>query len=145
MTIAIALVVILVVGTVAYSAYEDYSAVRPEFQSGSNQVKASAAPYGSNGETVSINVTVPNSGIYTLNVTLTCNDTDPNVVCTAGHVSVPAGQQQVLMFKLTIVNVQQYLASSNRRINGTVSMGLGPFVSLSIGTDLSSLLPAGGP
>lgn len=141
---AIALVVVLVVGTVAYSAYQDYSAVRPEFQAGSNQVKASEAPYGSSGETVSINVTVPNGGIYTLNVTLTCNDSDPNVICTPGHVSVPAGQQEVLRFKLTIINVQQYLASSDRRINGTVSMGLGPFVSLSIGTDLSGLVPTGG-
>jgi hypothetical protein len=142
-TIAIALVVVIIVGAVIYSAYEDYSAVRGEFSGGSNQPVGRVVQSG-NTATVTINFTIPSSGLYTLNVTLTCDNSNPNVVCTTAHVSVPPGQQQVLRFKMTVVNVQQYIASSDRRINGTVSMALEPFVSLTIGTDLSGLVNLGG-
>ena len=135
---------VLVVGTVAYSAYEDYSAVKPEFTAGSGQAVAGATQSG-NTAVVSINFTVPNAGLYPLNVTLTCDNSNPYVVCTPGHVSVPPGQQQVLRFKMKITDIQAYLASSDRRINGTVSMGLEPLVSLSVATDLSGLVRVGGP
>jgi hypothetical protein len=90
--------------------------------------------------TVSLNFTIPNAGLYTLNVTLTCDNSNPNVVCQAGHVSVPPGGDQVLRFRMTITNVQQYVSSGDRRINGTLAMALEPFVSISIGTDLSGLV-----
>ncbi len=122
-----------------YSAYEDYSAVRPELTGGSSQPVAGITQSG-NTETVTLNFTIPNGGLYTLDVTLTCDNGNPNVVCQTGHVSVPPGGQDVLRFKMTITNVQQYIASSDRRINGTVAMGLEPFVSISIGTDLSGLV-----
>ena len=138
-TIAIALLVVLAVGTVAYSAYEDYSAVRPELSGGSNQPVGGITQSG-NTATVSLNFTIPNGGLYTLNVTLTCDNSNPNVVCQAGQVSVPPGGQQVLRFRMTITDVQRYIASGERRINGTVAMGLEPFVSISIGTDLSGLV-----
>jgi hypothetical protein len=113
--------------------------VRPEFEHGSSQIQASQSPYGNGGATISINVTVPNSGLYSLNVTLTCDNSNPNVTCQGGHVSVPPGGQQVLRFQMTIANLQQY-ASADRRINGTVAMALEPFVSITIGTDLSGLV-----
>jgi hypothetical protein len=138
-TIAIALVVILAVGTVVYSAYEDYSAVRPELSGGSSQPVGGITQNG-NTATVSLTFTIPNAGLYTLNVTLTCDNSNPNVVCQAGHVSVPPGGQQVLRFNMTITNVQQYIDSGDRRINGTLAMALEPFVSISIGTDLSGLV-----
>jgi hypothetical protein len=93
---------------------------------------------------VSIDFTIPNQGLYTLNVTLTCDNSNPNVVCQTGHVSVQPGQEQVLQFKLTVANVQEYYSSSDHRINGTLTMAMGPFVSLTIGTDLSSLVPQEG-
>ena len=139
MTIAITLIVIIVVGTVVYSAYEDYTAVRPEFSPGSNQIQAVESPYGSGGAKITLSANVPNGGLYVLNVTMTCDGSNPNVSCTEGHVSVAPGQQEVLRFELTIANVQQY-AAGNHRINGTVSMSLQPFVTLSIGTDLSGLV-----
>jgi hypothetical protein len=138
-TIAIALVVILAVGTVVYSAYEDYSAVRPELSGGSSQPVGGITQNG-NTATVSLTFTIPNAGLYTLNVTLTCDNSNPNVVCQAGHVSVPPGGKQVLRFNMTITNVQQYIDSGDRRINGTLAMALEPFVSISIGTDLSGLV-----
>ena len=138
-TIAIALVVILAVGTVAYSAYEDYSAVRPELTGGSSQPVGKITQSG-NTATVSLNFTIPNGGLYTLNVTLSCDNTNPDVVCQTGHVSVPPGGQEVLRFRMTITNIQQYVASGDRRINGTVAMALEPFVSITLGTDLGGLV-----
>ena len=141
-TLAIAVVVIIVVGTVAYSAYEDYTAVRPELTGGSSNPIGSVTQSG-NTAVVSINLTIPNRGVYTLNVTLTC-DSNPVVTCTEGRVSVPPGGEDVLRFKMTITDLKTYVAS-NTRINGTVYMGLEPFVNLSVVTDLSGLVKVGGP
>lgn len=135
---------VLVVATVGFSAYQDYEAVRPEFQQGSSQVQAQAAPYGTSGATVSLNITIPNKGLYTLNVTLTCDHSNPEVVCTTASVSVPPGQQQVLRFVMKVLSVQAYQASNDHRINGTVIMALEPFASVTINTDLSGLVPGGG-
>ena len=41
---------------------------------------------------------------------------------------------------MTITNIQQYVASGDRRINGTVAMALEPFVSITLGTDLGGLV-----
>lgn len=141
-TLAIAVVVIIVVGTVAYSAYEDYSAVKPELTGGSSNPIGTMTQSG-NTAVVSINLTVPNRGVFTLNVTLTC-DSNTVVTCTEGHVSVPPGGEGVLRFKMTITDLKTYVAS-NTQINGTVSMGLEPFVNLSVVTDLSGLVKVGGP
>ena len=143
-TLTIALIAILVIGTVVFSAYEDYSAVKPEITGGSSHPIGSMTQDG-NTAVVSINFTVPNRGVYTLNVAVTCgSNSNPVVTCTEGRVSVPAGGQDVLRFKMTITDLKAYLASSDRRINGTVSMGLEPFVNLSVVTDLSGLVKVGG-
>lgn len=138
-TITTAIIVILLVGTVTFSAYQDFSTIRSELSSGPNQVKGSVVTNG-NMAVASLNITVPNSGLYTLDVTLTCDNSNPNVVCNAAHVSVPAGQQGVLRFKMTILNIQQYQSSSNHRVNGTVSAALRPFASITVVTDLSGLV-----
>ena len=123
----------------AYSAYEDYSGVRPELTGGSSQPVGGVTQNG-NTAVVSLNFTIPNGGLYTLNVSLTCDNGNPAVVCQEGQVSVPPGGEQVLRFRMTITNLQEYVASGDRRINGTVTMALEPFVSLTIGTDLSGLV-----
>lgn len=138
-TLAITLIVLLVIGTVAYSAYEDYTGVRSELSGGSSQALVKAMLQGSS-EVVSVVITVPNSGLYTLNVTVTCHPRTNNVVCQPSHVSVPAGQQGVLHFQMTIVNLAQFAASSDHRINGTVTIALEPFASLSIGVDLGGFV-----
>lgn len=141
-SVTVALVVILVIGTVAYSAYEDYTAVRSELAGGSQQALGRAVLQGPS-ETVSINITVPNRGLYTLNVTVTCEYPGSNVVCDPSEVSVPAGQQGVLRFRMTVADVSQFENSGNTRINGTVDISLEPFVSLSIGTDFGSFVSPG--
>ena len=143
-TVAISLIVVIVVGTVAYSAYEDYSAVRSELTGGSNQARGMGVLNG-NTYTVSINITVPNNGLYTLDVTISCDTANPDISCSPAEVSVPGGLVQVLRFKMTVSDVKGYLALSDRTINGTVAIALEPFANLNIGVDLSGYVQTGGP
>jgi uncharacterized protein (UPF0333 family) len=142
-TVAIVLVVLLVIGTVAYSAYEDYSAVRAELAGGSKQVVGTVMTNGSS-ETVSINIPVPNGGLYPLNVTLTCNYPTSNVVCQRASVNVLPGGEEVLQFKMTVSNVSQFESSADRVINGTVAISMTPFVGLTVGTDFGGFVKSGG-
>ncbi|MDG6916164.1 MAG: hypothetical protein JRM85_01040 [Nitrososphaerota archaeon] len=136
----VALMVILVVGTVAYSAYQDYTAVKAEL--GAGEAVGSAALQGS-AEVVSINITVPNRGIYTLNVTVSCAPT-PGVACQPAQVSVPPGGEGVLHFRMTVADVSQFLATPGQRIDGTVAIRLVPFAALTIGVDLGAFVKAPG-
>jgi len=142
-TVAIVLIVLLVIGTVAYSAYEDYSAIRAELAGGSQQASGAAVIRGST-ETVSLNITVPNSGLYPLNVTLTCDYPTANVVCQRTSVNVSPGQEGVLRFKMTVSNVSQFESSADRVINGTVAISMTPFVGLTVGTDFGGFVKSGG-
>ena len=140
-TAAIALVVIIVVATVAYSAYEDVDAFRSGAASGSKLITGSAAYDQSTGaETVSFNVTIPNQGMYPLDVTISCSSSNPAVHCQPATADVQPGQQQVLHFDMTVANVQQFLASSDHQVNGTVDMTLVPFASLSVGVNFTSFI-----
>ena len=142
-TIAVAVIVILVVGTVAYSAYEDYTAVRSELAGGSNQAVGRAVLSGSS-EAISINITVPNRGLYTLNVTIACSYPSSNVVCTPAHVSVPPGGQDVLKFAMKVTNVAQFESATDHTVNGTVAIEMLPFVSVSVITDFGGFVQTGG-
>jgi len=142
-TVAIAVIVLLVVGTVAYSAYEDYTAVKAELAGGSNQAVGAAVLDGS-AETVSINITVPNGGIYPLNVTLTCDYPTSNVVCQRTSVDVSPGSQGVLRFRMTVLDVSEFEGSGNQLINGTVAISMAPFVGLTVGTNFGGFVKTGG-
>ena len=142
-TITIAVVVIVVVGTVAYSAYEDYTTIKNELAGGSNQASGHAVING-NTETISINITIPNRGLYTLNVTLTCNYPNSNVVCNDARVSVSPGGQDVLRFEMTVANLQEFDSSSSRSINGTVAIAMPPFASVDVVTDFGGFVSPGG-
>lgn len=133
---AITLIVVFVVGSVAYSAYQDYTTFRSELSGTTGKI---IHPQGSS-EIISLNMTVPNNGFYPLNVTVTCDTQNPNIVCQPAQVYVPPGQQQVLHFRMTVVNVAQFFASSNHRVNGTVSIRLEPLASISIGVDLGGFV-----
>ncbi len=142
-TIVIALVVLLVVGTLAYSAYEDVTAVRSELAGGSQQAVAKAVMQGQS-EIVTLNITVPNKGLYALNITVTCDYPTSNVVCQPANVVVPGGQEGVLHFKLTVANLAQFASSSNHRINGTVTAEMQPFAKISVVSDFGSFVNTGG-
>jgi len=142
-TVAVALIVLLVVGTVVYSAYEDFSAVKAELAGGSQQAVGAAVLRGTT-ETVSINITVPNKGLYPLNVTLTCDYPTTNVVCQRTSVDVSPGGQGVLRFRMTVLDVPQFESSDNQVINGTVAISMEPFVGLVVGTNFGGFVKTGG-
>jgi len=142
-SVALALIVIIVIGTLGYSAYEDYTAVRAELSGGSQQAVGSAVLQGQS-ETVSLNITVPNRGLYALNVTVVCGPQEVAVTCQPSEVVVPPGQQGVLRFRMTVVDLSQFEAAPSHRINGTVIISMEPFASVSIGTDFGGFVSSGG-
>lgn len=143
-TITIAVVVLLVVGTIGYSVYKDYTAITPYLGGGSQATTGAVTQQGSS-EIVSFNFTIPNRGLYALSVSVTCAPLDSNVVCEPSQVTVPPGADGVLRFRMTIVDAQQFAASSNHTIPGTVSIALEPFANVTVGTDFGGLFKTGGP
>jgi hypothetical protein len=145
-TAAITLIVLVVVATVGYSAYEDYSGIRSGAASGSSLIAGSAVyDEATGGEIISFNVTVPNRGLYSVNVTIDCSSSNSAVACQRASALVPPGQSQLLRFVMTVSDVKQFLSSPDRQINGTVDLGLEPFASLSVGVNFTSFvqLPEG--
>lgn len=136
-TVAVALVVILVVGTVAFSAYEDFTAVRTELSGGGGAKGSAVYDQATDSETISINITVPNRGLYTLDVTVSC-DTTGGVSCETAQVSVPPSQSETLHFQMKVANVTQF--TSNSRVNGTVLISLDPFASITVGTNFAGFV-----
>ena len=141
-TAAIALVVLFAVAGVAYSAYEDYSAVKP-YISNPQHPAGTATIQGSTG-TITFNVTIPNRGLFDLNVTVACDSPPAGVACQRASVSVPPGQEGRLVFTLTIADVQQFAAQPDHVINGTVSLGLVPFATLTATVDFGGIIQPGG-
>lgn len=141
-TVAMALIVILVIGGVVYSAYEDYTAVKPYL--GSPQHPAGSAVINGSTAIITFNVTVPNRGIFSLNVTVACVSPPLGVTCQRASVNVPPGQEEVLRFEMTVDNAQQFVSLPDHSINGTVAMGLVPFATLTVDVDFGGLLQSGG-
>ena len=142
-TIVIALTLILVIGSIAYSAYEEVVTVRSELAGGSAQAPVTVTQQGS-GEVLSVNLTIPNKGLYNLNVTVTCDYPSSNVVCQKASVSIAPGQEGSLKFKIAIVDLAAFSSSTNHRINGTVRAEMQPFVALSVSTDFGGFVSTGG-
>lgn len=141
-TVLITLLVILVLGSIVYSVYEDYTA----FTSNLNGAQfAGKAVLQGSSETITMNVTVPNKGVYPLSVAVACSPRTTNVVCQPAEVVVQPGQQGVLRFRLTVANVQQFLSSGDHRIDGTVTMELVPLSTLSVSVDFGGFIKSGGP
>jgi uncharacterized repeat protein (TIGR01451 family) len=142
-TASVAIIVLVVVGALAYSAYEDYSAVRP-YISNPQHPAGTASTQGTTG-VITFNVTIPNRGVFALNVTVSCDSPPVGVTCQRASVNVAPGQQQVLLFTMTIANVQQFAAQSNHTINGTISMELAPFATLTATVNFGGIIQSGGP
>jgi len=141
-SIGISIAVILVLASIGYSVYVDYQGVASELHSApSNLASGTVTQVGSSG-VVSLNITIPNKGLYTLDVSIACGGVDSNVVCQQASVSVPPGQSDMLRFKMTIVNYTQFL-NSDSKVGGNVSIRLEPMASLSIGVNLGSLIRQG--
>lgn len=142
-SITLTLVVLLVIGTIGYSGYMDYRGVASELGSGNSSLVSGKITNQGSGGVLTLNITIPNQGVYALEVSVSCDAKSLNVTCDQASVNVPAGQQGVLRFRMTIGNIAAYEASANKRINGTVAIQLEPFASVSVGVDLGSLIRQG--
>lgn len=141
-TAVIAIVVVVVVGTVAYSAYEDFDGVRQELAGGLHPVAVTIVPQGA-GESATLTVSVPNRGVYSLSLAAACESPPSGVTCAPAKVDIRPGATGTLNFTVTVANAQAFLQSGSS-INGTVTMSLEPFVSLSVGVDFGSYLTSAG-
>ncbi|HZW85146.1 MAG TPA: hypothetical protein VFE91_04510 [Nitrososphaerales archaeon] len=142
-SITLSVVVLLVIGTIGYSGYMDYRGVVSELSSGNNSLVSGKITNQGSAGVLSLNITIPNGGVYTLDVSVSCDARAINVTCDQASVNVPAGKQEVLRFRMVIGNLAAYEASANKKINGTVAIQLEPFVSVSVGVDLGSLIRQG--
>ncbi len=142
-TATIAIIVLLVLGTIGYSAYEEYNLIRSELAGGAHPAVGRAVNLGPS-QVVSINVTITNGGLYMFNVSVGCTYPSSNVVCALSSVAVPPGQTGVLHFHMTVVNLAQFSGSGDRTINGTIRVAMQPFVTLSINTDFGGFVNTGG-
>ena len=142
-TAAVTIIVILVLGTVAYSAYQDYSAIKSELAGGSSPAVGTETRNGTS-EAITLDIPIPNHGLYTLNVTIACTYPTSNVVCTTAHVSVPPGGQGTLLFEINVTNMTQFENSGNLNVNGTVAIVMPPFASVSVQTNFGGFVSQGG-
>ncbi len=142
-SLAITLVSLVAFSSIAYSAYADYNATVGALKPGS-QGSAIAVRTVTAGDTVTlyVNVTVPNRGLYTIGVGLSCVPGGAlKVACSNAEVSIPPGATQVLQFMAVASNVSspQQLAP----LKGNLSLSLSSFASLSIVVDLGSMVAGG--
>ncbi|MBI3840995.1 MAG: hypothetical protein HY297_03450 [Thaumarchaeota archaeon] len=139
-SIVVSLISLLLISSVVYSAYADYRALTDQIGgSGAGRATLGAVQEGQS-VLVTLNATVPNSGLYAIVVTMSCTG-NPNLVqCDPARVTVPPGQVSRLTFHLTILNIAEYMAEPVHEINGTLFVDLVPFSSLSVGFDLGALV-----
>jgi hypothetical protein len=142
-TIVITLVVLAVVGSVIYSAYQGYNVALNEFKGGQG-ITSTTSQQGL-AQVATVNVTIPNKGLYDLNVTISCPSPQQgsNAYCQSGTMVVPPGQQGVLTFHVVVQDLSAFLGG-NREINATVSIALVPYASLSFVVNLGNYLKQGG-
>lgn len=144
-SLAIVLVSLVALSTIVYSIYTDYNGAIGVV--GKNQaaptVSAKTVVQGMTAKTY-LNVTIPNRGLYTIRVVLSClSNISSGVTCANASVTVPPGGEQTLHFVLTTQDFDQQGAVP-AGVKANLSLSLIPFASLNIVVDLSSLVEENG-
>lgn len=142
-SIAVTLISLVVIGSVLYSAYTDYRAVQDEFGGAAGHRPTVNITTEGTARMVTLSFTVSNRGLYTLTVSLSCDNPPPDIVCSPASVNVPSGQEKVMQFQFTVSDYSKYAVPGSLHINGTVGVQMAPFVDLSVGTDFASLASPG--
>jgi len=142
-TVTITVLVVLVIVTFSYSGYVDYKSVTADL-SGPTRPAAVAKVQGQ-AEAVSLNVTIPNPGLYALKVSVSCSQPTASwgLSCSQAIVAVPAREKRVLQFSMTVSDLTAFESSLNQHISGTLGISLMPFAALTFGIDLGSLAQVG--
>lgn len=139
-SIAVAVIVVFSFASVFYSAYADYRGISnsvssPEYHHIARTMNGSA-------ETITVSLTIPNNGLYSITVSAACPEPDAegNITCRSSPVTVPAGQQRVLTFVMTVKDLALFENSLSQQVNGTVSIQLAPFASMTVTYGLGNLV-----
>ena len=146
-SLAITLVSIVSVSTIAYSAIADYDGVVGVFShpAGSGPIEVRVVRQGE-GATAYVNVTVPNRGLYPLRLTFLClPPPGQGVTCTSADILISPRESGTFGFSVSVANVSMLQSGSNLRVGGNLSMGLEPFASITVRVDLTSALTQAGP
>lgn len=141
-SIAIAALVVFSFATVFYSAYVDYRGISNNVDS--PQYHSVSRSFSGKNETVSVSLTIPNDGIYPITVSVSCPEPDAvgGITCEKSTVTVPAGGERELLFQMTVGNVDAFENAMSQNINGTVTIQLAPFASISVEYNLGALVEA---
>ena len=134
MSIAITVVSLVAFSTLVYSVYQDYTVVASNVSGG---IRENVAVQGS-AATVNFNVTIPNGGLYMLVVGLSCapGNGSVSITCNNAVVTVPPGTTQTLRFVMVVSNVTQ-ATLSDLQVQGTLSLTLQPFATMSLSLNLA--------
>ncbi len=145
----VALVIVLVslvtFATVGYSVYADVSSLTNTLGGGSptSAIAAKTVIQGS-AAVVYLNVTLANTGLYPIILSLVCLPQAGNgVACTSPSITVLPGQSQTLHFMMTVENYSRS-AAGGLHVDGRVGVALEPFASVNLTVDIGSLVARGG-
>ena len=143
--ISITLIVLIVLGSVLYSGYKNFETVAGDLNGSNPQSYSTKTTMQGVQATVSANFTIQNNGFYTLSLSMVCDSVQASqLTCNQAQVSVPAGQQGVLEFKMVIANITQFASSGHGSAKGTLTIEQVPFASISVGLELGHLVGQGG-
>ena len=144
-SMAITLVSIVAVSTIAYSAFEDFDGVVRVFSHppGSGTIQVRVVQQGA-GATAYVNVSVANGGLYPLHLSFLClPPPGQGVSCTSSDVNIVPRSSGTFGFVVTVANVSMLQPGSGLRVGGSMGMALEPFASMTISVDFSSALTQG--
>ena len=120
--------------TVGYSANADLNSVVGALGSGtSSRGFATSVSVNGTSETLHVNATIPNAGLYPLSVGISClpSTGSVKVTCSNSSVSVQPGQKQVLRFTMVLENLSA-ITAGGISVRGNISLALQPFASMSL-------------
>lgn len=145
--LVITLVTLVTFSTIAYSAVVDYQNVVSELRSGSaGGVVSGSEKLQGTTLILLLNVTAQNKGMYPVSVALACSPVQQSgATCTPANATIRPGGESTVRFQMRVPDGGQYVTGSSKlHINGTLTVGLEPFATLSFVEDFGSLFSLGG-
>lgn len=148
--LVVTLVTIVTFSTVAYSAYQDVRGVIGA-AAGTTRGPLGAVQTTVNGnqETLAVNFTMPNNGLYPLRLTIDCAPPSGSpMACKGVDVTIQPGQAQKVTLLVTVSDLAQLQNLLSRgavpHLQANMSASLEPFATLGVSFDLGSMLAGGG-
>ena len=142
---AITLVTLVAVGSVAYSASQDYQGIAGSFGSRQGPALHVGIIQVGLGAVAWVNASILNKGLYPIQVSFSCDQPQPqNVTCTAREVIIAPGSNDDFDVKIVVPDLAAFTAGVTPHIPGNLTLRLDPFASMSLRVDLGSILVQGG-